>query len=243
MANQAEIGSGIRILTLAHTAELAAIEYVKDPSSPERYYNHQQARWALNGHAAGLAPSDLVVSPVPWTEDQMRKFMGKGLRGLMTRLTHGQDIPFYLPEVVSERDGFSLLTKAYPWLGWNDVNMVGVQNKVDVGGVPFGHLRTEAAIDAPHTGTNEDQAAEILVKVKLDRRGHTLNTYAVAGNESRLLLGKYLDQDGTFTRVMSSRVGGRVVDADFFPDGFCYVGWYLGPDDADGRLGVRSVGV
>lgn len=231
-------GLGIAIITAIHTAELAVAEYVKNPSDPERYLNHQEAHWAFIGDAMGIAKSDLVVADVPWTQDQMRQFMGKGLRLSLSK----REIPFYLPQVVSGKDGLSLLGKASPWMRWSNEYLADIQN-VDKDDNPvqlFGHLRTEAAIDAPFTKTNEDQAAAVLAR--LDRRGHTLNTYAEAGNQIKLLTGKYPDQDKTWIRLMSSRARGRVVPASFYPDGSCHVRWYLEPDDADGYLGVRSVG-
>lgn len=240
MANSIETGVGLVIITAAHSAELAAAEYVKDPSNPQRYWNHQEAHWNFNGHAMGLAESDLVVPKVPWTEDQMRQFMGKSLRSL---LIGKHDIPFYLPEVVSGKDELPLLGKAYPWMGWTDEYMARIQN-VDRDGnevVLSGHLRTEAVINAPYTKTNEDQAADILKE--LGRRGHTINTYAEAGNQSKLLTSKYLDETRTWIRVMLSRVHGRVLDADFGPGGYGDVGWLLRPGDVGDSLGVRSVGV
>lgn len=242
MASQIETGMGITVITAANSAKLAAVEYVRKPQDPRRYWNYQEAHWRFNGHAMGLAPSDLVVSDVPWTEGQMRQFMGKGFRGLWTRLTSKRDIPFYLPEIVSGKDGLPLLAKAYPWMGWDNEHMAGIQN---VGRdnlvVLSGHLRTEAAIDAPHTKTNEDQAAGILAK--LGRRGQTINTYAEAGNQIKLLTGQYPDETRTLIRVMLSRVRGQVLGADFDPDGNCRVDWILEPGRAYGHLGIRSVGV
>lgn len=240
MASQIETGLGIAIITLARTAELAAAEYGKNPSNPQRYWNHQEAHWRFNGHAMGLAPSDLVVAEVPWTEVQMRQFMGKGLRGL---LTEKHDTPFYLPEVVSGKEGLSRLGKAYPWMGWDDEYIAAIQN-VDREGreiVLSGHLRTEAAIDAPYRKTNEEQATDILAR--LGRRGHTINSYAEAGNQSKLLTGKYLDGKRIFIRVMLSRARGWVVNTYFNLVGRCRVFWFLSPGHAVDILGIRSVGV
>ncbi|KKS64647.1 MAG: hypothetical protein UV41_C0020G0016 [Candidatus Daviesbacteria bacterium GW2011_GWA2_42_7] len=39
----------------------------------------------------------------------------------------------------------------------------------------------------------------------------------------------------------SSRVNGRVVNANFNPNGNCNVNWNLKPDNANDNLGVRSV--
>ncbi|OGE38396.1 hypothetical protein A3D79_03735 [Candidatus Daviesbacteria bacterium RIFCSPHIGHO2_02_FULL_39_8] len=240
MVSQTETRSSIAIITAANTAKLAAVEYVNNPSNPQIYWNHQEAHWQFNGQAMGLAQSDLVVSNVGWTETQMTQFMGKNLRGLLTRK---HELPFYLPEVVSGPDGLSLLGKIYPWMRWNEGYFAGIQN-VDKAGnwiQLFGHLRTEAAIDAPYPKTDEDQAAEILAR--LGRRGHTINTYAEAANQGKLLTGKYLDEVGTWTRVMQSRARGRVMFACFDPGGNCFFSWPLKPVDARDDLGVRSVGV
>lgn len=242
MASHRETELGIAVITLARTAELGAVAYVKKPSDPQMYLNYQEAHWNLHGRVMGLPHSDLVIPDVPWKEDQMRQFMGEGSIGLLTGM---QDIPFYLPQVVSGKEGLSFFSKAYPWMRWNDKDMANAEiQNVDGEGNPiqlFGHLRTEAAIDAPHTRTNEGQAADILARS--GRRGHTLNTYVVAGDQSKLLRGKYLDQDRTMVRLMLSRAHGRVVSALFFPSGYCDVDLSLRPGNVGPRLGVRSVGV
>lgn len=97
----------------------------------------------------------------------------------------------------------------------------------------------ERAIDAPHTNTDEAAA----LKAIRNRIGQTLNVYAEAGNQSWLLSGEYLDVRSTWVRILNSRVRGRVVGANFYPDGGCDVDWTLGPRAVTPYLGVRSVGV
>lgn len=103
----------------------------------------------------------------------------------------------------------------------------------------FGWMRTEKSIDAPHLSTDEAAA----VKAIKDRMGQTLNVYAEAGNQSKFLTGEFLDEVSTWIRVLNSRARGRVVEAYFYPSGYCSVDWDLRPGSADPYLGVRSVGV
>lgn len=227
------------IVTAGRSLASALVEYSKKPYDPQRYWNFQEAHWSLNRFAMGLAKSDVVVSDVPWTEDLMRNFMGKN----RFRKVSNPDSALFLPEVASTAEGLELLAKAYPQMGWNKQYFEEVQN-VDREGNPvrlFGHLRTEATIDAPHTRTNEDQARQIIAN--LDRQGQTLNVYAEAGNQSKLLTSRYLDEIKTWVRVLNSRLRGQVVNAHFLPYGYCHVGWHLWPDGVRDSMGVRSVGV
>lgn len=98
----------------------------------------------------------------------------------------------------------------------------------------------EVSIDAPYLDTTEGQ---LMDKISKDGREIlSLNQYIVAGQDSELLTGKYLDEDETWVRLGSRHVG-HVVSADFSRGGCLYVGWFLGSDYHYPYLGGRSSGV
>lgn len=97
---------------------------------------------------------------------------------------------------------------------------------------------TEASINAPFTGKNEEQLKEEFNNRR--RQALIIPGYFIAGQMSKEITGKYLDQDGTWVRLLNSSKDGRVVDAGFDPDGYLDVDSYLDPQDPDDGLGGRS---
>ena len=81
-----------------------------------------------------------------------------------------------------------------------------------------GYLYTEAKTDAPYLGTTEEQLERHLTRT--GRRGLTLNAYIIGSQTNKMLNGTYFDQGSTWSRVLGSRDGDRVVDAYFGPDGY-----------------------
>lgn len=247
-----ETDSGIGIVTIVtvgHSLALATAELRKSPASPQRSWEFQTALWDLNRHAMGVSQRDVVVGDCPWSEDQMRQFMGLGVVGRLKRLTGRlePDFGLWLPEVVSTApEGLRLLDKAYSSMKWEAQGVASqVKNEDGQGNSVslYGWLRTGAAINAPLRGRDEWEARASLLR--RDRQGLTLNVYGAAGKQSRLLskTNQFLDQIGTYVRVLNSRVRGRVVNAGFGPSGYCDVPWYLAPDYVYDHVGVRSVGV
>lgn len=230
---ETESGVGlITVVTAGRTLALATGELRSKPNR-EHLVEFEQARWNLNRIAMELGPRDVEVSYCPdtWTDDYIRKF---------TR----SDLGLFLPEIVSTREGLSLQAKAYPDMMWEEQNVPAlVRNEDEEGNVIrlFGWLRTEKSIDAPYRGTDETKAKAVIARK--NRLVPTLNFYGEASQVSKLLQGQFLDEDWTWVRVLASRVGGRVVDADFDPDGYCFVYWPLGPSGVREDLGVRSAGV
>lgn len=232
-----------------HTLALATAELRKSPASPQRLWEFETALWDFNRYAMGVDQRDVVVADCPWTKDQMEKFMGLGVMGRLKRLTGNlePDFGLFLPQVASTApEGLRLLDRVYPSMRWTAQNVPAFVKNEDSYGQPVelhGWLRTEQTINAPLRGRTEAQARTIVLE--RHRRQLTLNAYGVAGEQSRLLNKKmqFLDQVRTWTWVLNSRVGGRVVVADFYPVGGCDVDWGLGPVDVREGLRVRSVGV
>lgn len=219
------------MVTAERTLELVTTAHRAKPYSPELLSEFNQAFWEARRERMGVSKADLAVSQAPYTEDQIRDF--------------GDDFGLCIPQVVSTAPkGLILLGKADPTLGnWAFAEGTTVQN-IDKDGNPInlhGWMKTEEAIDAPFTRTNQDQAEKIVRDQR--RIGHTLNVYDVVSQQSKLLAGQYLDEVRTYIRVLSSRDGGRVLYADFYPDGYCNVHWLLKPDYVHDYLGVRSVEV
>lgn len=247
---ETESGIGnVTIVTAGYTLALATAELRKTPASPQRSWEFQTALWNLNRHAMDVSQRDVVVGDCPWTEGQMRQFMDLGVMGRLKRLAGKlelePDFGLWLPEVASTApEGLLLLDKAYPSMGWNRQGVADLVKNEDGQGNPVslhGWLRTEAAINAPLRGRDEWEVRASLLR--RDRQGPTLNVYGVAGEYSSLLskTNKFLDQRGTYVRVLNSRVRGRAVGAYFYPFGLCYVYWSLGSGFVSESLGVRSV--
>lgn len=231
-----ETQSGIGLITVVEagrTLASATGQFVAQPNR-EHLKELEQARWNVNRFPMGLSERDVVVPDVPLTWDD--KFVRRMVRS---------ELGLYLPEVVSTApEGLSLQAKAYPKMMWDEQRVPSSVRNVDERDNVislFGWLRTEKRIDAPNTKTDEAKAKEIVARK--NRLAQTLNVYGEAGQVSKLLQDQYLDEVRTWVRVLASRVGGRVVDARFNPDGNCDVYWDLRSDDVSGDLGVRSVGV
>lgn len=220
------------MITVERTLELATAAYRAKPDSPEFLSEFNQAFWSARQQAMGVSQADLAVADCPYSEADIRGFMKN-------------DFGLFVPQIVSTApEGLILLGKAFPRMGSLAFQRrTGVLN-IDKNGNPIGihgWMKTEKAINAPYTKTNQDQAEEIIGKEH--RIGDTLNVYAAAGQQSEKLTGQYLDEVRTWIRTLSSRYGGRVLGADFGSGGGCYVDWGLRPGDGYDGLGVRSVEV
>ncbi|MDP3724704.1 MAG: hypothetical protein Q8R11_03695 [bacterium] len=105
----------------------------------------------------------------------------------------------------------------------------------------FGWFDYEVSIDAPYLDTTEEQLRE---RIAADGRLEmNVSEYIVAGEESKLFTGKFLDQGNTWARLLGSRCDDMVVYAGFGSGGGLRVRWALNPQRHYPRLGGRSVGV
>lgn len=231
-----ETQSGVGLITVVEAGRTLVLAAAALKHKPNRtsLAEFQKAHWDLNRHAMGLSKIDVAVDDCPenWTDGEIRRFTKT-------------DLGLFLPKVVSTApEGLVLLSKAYPAMRWVEQNVPSSVLNVDEEGNEislFGWLKPEKHTRAPFTGTDESKArAAIAGKHRL---AQTLNVYGEAGQQSKLREGQYLDEVDTWVRVLSSWVRGRVVGARFYPNGYCYVDWNLGPVDVYEYLGVRSVGV
>lgn len=242
IAEQPEPPKAPTFTTPERTLELVTAEYRANRASPQLLAEFNQVFWEAKRQAMGLSQADLVVSEAPYKEDDIRKFMKLGRR--FGRVRKPADFALFIPQVVSTApEGLILLGKGWPEMGsWTFQEGTSVKNEdeerklIEI----FGWMRTEKAIDALYLGKNEDQARQAIGK---NRIGDTLNIYGIAGQQSKLLEGKYLDQTRTWIKTLSSRFRGQVLGADFHGYGYLRVDWLLRSSDIHDHLGARSVEV
>lgn len=200
--------------------ELTIEEYRKTPTSPEKVTAFWQAFWAENGGRIG---SSISVPKCLFTSEQLRN-MRKKDKG-----------PIYIPEEFSTQETRHLLGKMFPEMRSHSVEEENsVTNEVQ----NFGWRGFDMSVDAPHLETNESQLKSALVSN--EEKEPTLNEYIIAGQASKLLTGKYLDEGATISRIFGSRGDGNVVGACFDSGGDLSIGWSLLPGSCDENLGGRG---
>lgn len=218
---------------------LAISEFKTSPRTPELVDRTFQAIWQdrqrrLNTALRKLGePANVTfeVLPCDYTAEELEEVRSKGNR------------IGYVPENLATQEARYLLGIMFPKMGSHSVRK---GNSVTNEGVPrWGWFDYEAAIDAPYTGTTEEQLRKIFEDQ--DREGLNATEYAIAGQDSKLFTNHYLDEFGTgkstYVRLLSSRRGGLVARARFDAAGLLYVDWGLGPRLAGDLLGGRSRGV
>ena len=142
-----------------------------------------------------------------------------------------------LPQALATQETRHLLGEMFPKMQSHSVKE---GNSVTNDESPSGYFDYEAAIEAPYLDTKEGQ---LMDNIKKDGRTIlSLNQYIVAGQDSKLFTGKYLDETSTWVRL-GSRNDGRIVSANFFQVGHLYVSTRLRSDNHRPDLGGRSSGV
>ena len=195
---------------------------------PEITTSTFQAIWSARQEILSQKGVNLEFSipQCPYTKEELKSLEAEGRR------------VGYLPYELSTQESRHLMAIIWPQMQSHSVKEGNsVTNAEDISG----WFDYESAIDAPYTGTNEDQLKDEAKKQ--GRKGSNLNQYIVAGQDSKLFTGKYLDETRTWVRLLGSRGDGDVVHAYFYGDGDLGVYWYLGPRNHNSDLGGRSVGV
>lgn len=196
--------------------------YQNQPHTPELVTQTHQAIWQARGELIGAT---YIVIPSPYTQEQLGDLEANGKR------------VGYLPAEVATQQTRHKLGEMFPKMQSHSVQE---GNSVTNDENPSGWFDYEAAIDAPYLDTKEK---ELMEKIKKDgRRILTLNEYIVAGQDSKLFTGQYLDETRTWVRL-GSRDDGRVVDASFRRDGRLDVYSALDAGNRHPVLGGRSSGV
>lgn len=205
-----------------------AIEAYKNyPHSPELVTQTHQAIWAIRGESIETS-FDVVVCP--YTQEELEKLEKDGKR------------VGYLPPELSTSQSREILGKMFPAMHRHSFEMgilVTITNDEDYAG----WFDYEAGIESPYRNLKEYQYLERIKKE--GRRMLTLNEYIVAGQDSKLFTGQYLDVTYTFSSSrLGSRRDGHIVDAGFYQDGFLRVKSYLlEPQYPYPPLGGRTSGV
>lgn len=99
----------------------------------------------------------------------------------------------------------------------------------------------EASIDSLNRKTEEKDLEELFKSQ--GRKGMRLSTFILTSQASKLLTNQYLDEGTTWSRLLGTRYGGFVVNANFKSDGLLRVGWDLRPQAREPGLGGRSEGI
>lgn len=202
---------------------LAVREFKASPLTPELVTKTFQTIWQVRGESAGL---EVVVAPCDRSAEELAELV-KARRHIG-----------YLPEQGMTQENRPLFAKMFPRLRSHSVQE---ENSVTNEANRFGWFDYEASVDAPYLDTTEDQLKE---RIAADGRLEmNVSEYIVAGEDSKLFTGKFLDQGNTWARLLGSRLGGEVVRAYFLSDGDLVVSWGLVPQGHGPGLGGRSVGV
>ena len=196
--------------------------YQNQPHTPELVTQTFQTIWQARGELVG---SVYEVTPCPYTQEELADLEANGKR------------VGYLPTELATQESRHILGQMFPRM---ESHCVQKDNSLTNDENPSGWFDYESAIDAPYLDTNEKQLIERVTKD--GRNLLSLNQYIVAGQDSKLLTSKYLDEDRTWVRL-GSRDGGRLVGANFGRGGLLHVSWPLEADDHTPLSGGRSSGV
>ncbi len=200
---------------------IAVLEYQTQPHTPELLSRTFQAIWQARGAEIGVT---FEVTPCTYTQEELDEIEKQGRR------------IGYLPSELATQSVRNKLGEIAPVTGSYSVQK---DNLVTNDENPSGWFDYDASIDAPYLDTKEGQ---LVQRVANDgRKLMSLNQYIVAGWDSKLFTGRYLDEGSTWARV-GSRDGGRLVYVRFDPDGHLRVNWFLRPDDHSPYIGGRSAG-
>ncbi|WP_432842243.1 hypothetical protein [Dactylosporangium sp. CA-092794] len=205
-----------------------------EPEMPEEMTRLHRVIWRIRGEAVGAT---FDVAPCPYPAEEIAALRRNGCRLA------------YLPAELATQEGRHVLGRMFPAMrSFSTLADNVITNDFD----PSGWFDYEAAIACPYLGTDERQ---LLDDVTAAGRGLlNLNQYVVAGQDSKLLTGRLLDEGGTWIRARS-RIDGRLVSARFDGDveatalgvdyldpvpGSLLVGYDLDAEDHGSTHGGRS---
>ena len=214
-----------RIEVVSGPLEQALSEYRTKPHTAELITSFQKVLW---GEISRITGVDVVVPMVAESQQDIEKREKKG-KGIIL-----------VPEQFAGQAQRPLITAAFKLVNNGYVSghwSMGSNNLVKNDILHTGYRWIDMQIDAPHTSTNEKQARNAAKKERVDGINHS--EYTLAGLQSKLVTGNYLDQDKTWIRELSSSDSGRVVYSRFDSLGDLRVHSGLYPRRRDDRLGAR----
>lgn len=196
--------------------QAVVVEYKTKPHTPELITTTWQGIWKIWGERAGLA---VVVPALAFTQ------------GEIERHEQENDPVFYVPPEVT----LPILGKMFP-----EMRSYSVQkdSPVTVDSRHIGWRSGQASIDAPNSNTREKDLKDLFAKQ--GREGMDLREYIILSQSTELLIGRYLDESTTWSRLLGSRREDQVVGAYFNPNGALSVHRRLRPDDRYPSWGGRS---
>lgn len=204
----------------------AVTEYIANPHNPEVVTASFHAIWHVRAEKLKRVGVEITLPGDGYSEEELKRLEANGRR------------PGYLPPELATQEARHLLAVIWPEMGSFSVKEGNpVTNEENLSG----WFDYEASVDAPFTNTTEDQLRKAIKKE--GKNGINLNEYIVAGEDSKLLTGRYLNEGKTGVRLLGSRYGGGVVEAYFDSYGLLTVGSILSPQYHDRGLAGRSVGV
>lgn len=202
--------------------ELRPREYQPKHHTPELITKFYQTIWRARGESVDMV---FEVCPCPFTQKELTALEQQRKRRVG-----------YLPAELATQQNRHILGRMFPQMRSNSVQK---NNLVTNDKNPYGWFDYEIEVDAPYLNTNEKQLIERLTED--GRKLLSLNQYIVAGQDSKLLTGRYLDEERTWTRL-GSRNKGLIVSAGFYQGGSLEVIWFLESGGRGQRLGGRSSG-
>ena len=176
----------------------AVKEYKSKPHTPELVTQVFQTIWSKRGKFVGKT---YEVSPCPYTQEGLTN-LEKKVRGRFSRRVG------HLPAELATQQRRHILGKMFPQMKSLNVQK---NNPITNDKNPSGWFDYETKIGGPYFHTDE--------------RLLSLNQYIVAGYDSKLITGRYLDEkELTWTRL-GSRIQGIIVSARFWHSGQLAIGW------------------
>lgn len=204
--------------------KVLADQFKAERPTPDRVTDYWEARWRILAPKAELEVAQIEMVRCDRTQKEIDKLLreGKGLaiqpKGI-TRVHLGMMHPEIQSWVVQPGN---TLTNEEPSLEavWFDF---------------------EDTTDAPYLGTTEEQLRQAIAHQ--GRYGMDGDEYIIASQDHRDRIGTDFDTGVTWSRLLRSRNGGRVVFGDFLSDGRLRVYSGLHRLFHSSSFGGRSVGV
>ena len=175
---------------------VSAVEaYQNQPHTPELITQTLQAVWSVRGEIIGQT---YEITPCPLTKEEIAYLEASGQR-----------LSFLPPELAGQRTRHKL-GKIFPQIQSHGTR---ISNPITNNQDRAGWFAYESSISAPHTNMAQE---EIENAARNGLRRLTLNQYIVAGQDSKLFTGSYLDERRTWSNLDSFR-DFRIVNAHFYP--------------------------
>ena len=190
--------------------------------TPEVVTRYWQVKFTVDGERAGI---DFAVPDCDWTAEAIRRPMvdirGREIPGLMIPVIRGVTLP--------------VLGRMYPLMHNSSVREGIYSMPIKDVHNTEGWVKVYASMESPNCNTSR-RDAERFAKDKGYLEGREI-TYILGSQAYKELNldndteGHYFDENGeTWSFLPGSRVGDRLIDANFYPDGDLYVFCGLDPD-------------